>query len=212
MIEYSVSDHRVLKFFSNQDVFSPSNIDLGALAMLKQVQLKKGDLLLDLGCGYGFVGIYAAETVEEQNITMVDISKQAIDLDKKNALKNGYTKISIIQSDGLDDVNQNGFNWILSNPPYHVDFSVPKKFIYQSYEKLAIGGKLVMVTKRREWYKNKLISVFGGVTIYEVDGYFVFTAQKKAIEKENNKEVKRNRLSKKLARKNEIKKRRKSLG
>lgn len=41
MIEYSVSDHRVLKFFSNQDVFSPSNIDLGTLAMLKQVQLKK---------------------------------------------------------------------------------------------------------------------------------------------------------------------------
>jgi 16S rRNA (guanine1207-N2)-methyltransferase len=59
-----------------------------------------------------------------------------------------------------------------------VDFSVPKHFIEKGFNHLKIGGKLFMVTKRKEWYKNKLISVFGGVKIWEENGYYVFMAQK----------------------------------
>ena len=59
-----------------------------------------------------------------------------------------------------------------------------------------------MVTKRKEWYKNKLISVFGGVKIDEIDGYYVFTAQKRNARISKNKDKKNeNILSKKLAKK-----------
>jgi len=68
------------------------------------------------------------------------------------------------------------------------DFSVPKRFIEDSFKKLEIGGYMYMVTKRKKWYKNKLISVFGGVQIKEKDGYFVFISQKKWEHKKRHKE------------------------
>ena len=69
-----------------------------------------------------------------------------------------------------------------ANPPYHADFSVPKAFIEKGFNRLQIGGKMVMVTKRKEWYKNKLISIFGGVSITEIDGYYVFISEKRSAD------------------------------
>ena len=58
-----------------------------------------------------------------------------------------------------------------------------------------------MVTKRKDWYKNKIISVFGGVEIHEKDGYYIFIAQKRPKERKPSNEKKENGLSKKLTRK-----------
>ncbi|NCU26429.1 methyltransferase, partial [Candidatus Nomurabacteria bacterium] len=73
-----------------------------------------------------------------------------------------------------------GYTLILSNPPYHTDFSVAKHFIEKGFNRLVLGGRMVMVTKRRDWYRNKFIAVFGGVSIREKDGYFVFAAEKRS--------------------------------
>lgn len=189
-----------LKFKSNDNVFSPSNIDKGTLAMLSEVQFKDGDKLLDLGCGYGFVGIYASNFIEPKNIIMCDISDDAVNLSRENAFLNGVKDLTIVQSDGLNNINDDNFSLILSNPPYHVDFSVPKRFIELGYKKLNVDGKMYMVTKRKEWYKNKLISVFGGVSIKEIDGYYVFMAEKRN-NKPKSKDKPKHTLSKKLQRK-----------
>lgn len=188
-----------LEFETSDKVFSPSNIDKGTLAMLSQVEFNKNDKILDLGCGYGIVGIFASKLIGAENVIMCDLSPDAVALSKSNATNNGIIDLQIIQSDGLDTITDNNFSLILSNPPYHVDFSVPKKFIEQSYKRLITGGKMYMVTKRKDWYKNKLISVFGGVVIVEIDGYYVFMAEKR-----NEKKVKIEKtstLSKKLQRK-----------
>ena len=68
---------------------------------------------------------------------------------------------------------------ILSNPPYHTDFSVAKRFIEDGFKRLKVGGKMLMVTKRLDWYRNKLTSVFGGAMVYQEDGYFVFISEKR---------------------------------
>ena len=65
-----------------------------------------------------------------------------------------------------------------STPPYQTDFAVAKRLITR-YLRVEIGGKLFMVTKRKAWYLNKLISVFGGAHVQEVDGYFVFGAERR---------------------------------
>jgi 16S RNA G1207 methylase RsmC len=199
MINFEINNIK-LQFKTSDIVFSPSSIDRGTLAMLSVLQFKQEDKVLDLGCGYGFVGIYTAKTTCGNNVVMCDVSREAIQLAKINARLNGINKIKIVQSDGLDNITEEDFTIILSNPPYHVDFSVPKKFIEQSYKKLSMGGRIYMVTKRKEWYKNKLISVFGGVKIKEIDGYFVFIAEKK--EKKKERKIKSKPvLSKKLQRK-----------
>lgn len=193
-----------LKFETEASIFSPNSIDTGTLAMLSVIDFFPNDKVLDLGCGYGAVGILAGKLIGEENVVMCDISEQAIEYAKINAVLNGVSNISIILSDGYNNIEEKDFTVILSNPPYHADFSVPKKFIEIGFEKLAIGGKLVMVTKRLDWYKNKLTSIFGGVNVLEINGYYVFVSEKRSqIIKKKKKKVKR--LSKKLQRKSKNK-------
>lgn len=190
-----------LRFETAASVFSPNSVDTGTLAMLSVIDFLPDDKVLDLGCGYGAVGILAGKIIGEKNVVMCDISEPAIECARKNAALNGVPNINIILSDGCKGVQDNGFTTILSNPPYHTDFSVPKSFIELGFEKLAVGGKMVMVTKRLDWYKNKLTSVFGGVRVHEIDGYYVFVAEKRYQTIKKNKKPNKS-LSKKLQRKN----------
>jgi len=186
-------------------VFSPHSIDTGTLAMLSVVDFLPHDKVLDLGCGYGVVGILAGKLIGEENVIMCDVSEQAIESAAMNLRLNNVPEISIRLSDGYKNIAETDFTLILSNPPYHADFSVPKHFIEVGFKKLVLGGKLVMVTKRLDWYKNKLTSVFGGVKIHEINGYYVFVAEKR-ISAQNEKEKTTNSLSKKLQRKQQRKK------
>jgi len=161
--------------------FSPNSIDAGTLAMLSTAQLSPTDKVLDLGCGYGVVGIYVAKIIGAHNIVMSDIVPECVSLSKRNAEANGVGCVEVALSDGFDNIKDNDFTLILSNPPYHSDFSVSKRFIEKGFNRLKIGGKLLMVTKRKEWYKNKLIKIFGGVRIAEIDGYFVFCSEKRSM-------------------------------
>ena len=174
-----------LIFETTSTVFSPTCADKGTLAMLSVVNLYPTDKLLDLGCGYGIVGIYAAKHIGEQNVVMSDNNKKCIELSNKNAETNGVGGVKAIQSDGFKNLDDKNFTLILSNPPYHADFSVPKRFIEKGFNRLQVGGKMFMVTKRKEWYKNKFTAIFGGVKIYETDGYFVFCAEKRSTQYAN---------------------------
>jgi 16S rRNA (guanine1207-N2)-methyltransferase len=61
-------------------LFSPKSIDRGTLAMLSVLNLKADDKVLDLGCGYGIVGIYVAKVIGAKNVVMADIDGIAVDL------------------------------------------------------------------------------------------------------------------------------------
>jgi 16S rRNA (guanine1207-N2)-methyltransferase len=168
-----------LELETDNTVFSPSGVDSGTLAMLSQADVQPEDRVIDLGCGCGVVGIFAAKLLGPERVQLCDIQPEAVALSRRNALRNGMPDLRVWQSDGLEAVPGEGFTLILSNPPYHADFSVPKRFIEQSFRRLVPGGRLMMVTKRLDWYKNRLIAVFGGVRIARVDGYYVFTAEKR---------------------------------
>lgn len=189
-----------LRFETDTSNFSPNSIDVGTLAMLSAVEFSPDDKILDMGCGYGVVGILAAKLIGQKKVTMCDISESAVKQAKINAELNGVPDIDIKISDGFSEIADNDFTLILSNPPYHADFSVPKHFIEVGFKKLAVGGKMVMVTKRLDWYKNKLTSVFGGVMVREIDGYYVFISEKRG-ERVPKKEKAVGKLSKKLRRK-----------
>ena len=186
---------------TNEEVFSPTAVDKGTKAMLSFVEFKEGDKLLDLGCGCGVVGICAAKQIGADKVVMCDVSENAVLLSKQNAKENGVEAVTIRQSDGLKEISENGFTLILSNPPYHTDFAVAKGFIEDGFKKLALGGKMVMVTKRLDWYRNKLSSVFGGVTVKEKDGYYVFIAEKRGNRKPKKEKKNEQVMSKKLQRK-----------
>lgn len=187
-------------FETAPSIFSPNSIDNGTLAMLSVIDFSPCDKVLDLGCGYGIVGILAGKLIGEENVIMCDVSEQAIEFATMNLRINNVPNIRIRLSNGYSNVEERDFTLILSNPPYHADFSVPKHFIEVGFKKLVMGGRLIMVTKRLDWYKNKLTSIFGGVKVHEINGYYVFIAEKR-IQSIKEKEKTKNNLSKKLQRK-----------
>ena len=171
-----------IEFEPCEGVFSPCAADRGTLAMLRAAKLAPDapEKVLDLGCGWGLVGIYCALMWGPEYVTMLDIDPTAVDCARRNCLRNGLDALHPIVSDAYDALDDAGYTLILSNPPYHSDFAVARRFIENGFNRLKLGGRMMMVTKRRDWYRNKFISVFGGVKIDEIDGYLVFTGTKKS--------------------------------
>ena len=177
-IEQTIKDHN-LTFETHPKLFSPSQADKGTLAMLEIINFTPDDKLLDLGCGYGIVGITAAKHMPPTSVYMSDISETALKYAAHNAKANNVEGIHTLNSNAYHNINETNFTIIASNPPYHADFSVPKLFIEKGFNRLAIGGKFYMVTKRKDWYKNKFIAIFGGVHIHEKNGYYIFEAERR---------------------------------
>lgn len=180
MLTERVNDVEIL-LSDTEGLFSPRGLDRGTRAMLTLAEIRPGMKVLDLGCGAGPVGIYAAKLAGSDNVLFTDIDPRAVEAAKKNARLNGIEARAVV-SDGFVQINEAGFDLILSNPPYQSDFAVAKKFIEKGFNRLKIGGVLMMVTKRRAWYENKLKAIFGGVKTREIDGYFVFIAEKRKME------------------------------
>lgn len=180
--EYKINETRTMRILTADGLFSPGGVDKGTAAMLSVCDFSSDDTVLDLGCGAGVVGLTAA--AGGARVTMSDIDGMAVGIARKNASGNlteeEFSRVDFIESDGFNKIENKRFTKILSNPPYHTDFSVAKRFIEGAFEHMAVGGSLYMVTKRLDWYKNKLTSVFGGVKVYEhQDGYYVFVSQKR---------------------------------
>ncbi|MBP5492314.1 MAG: methyltransferase [Clostridiales bacterium] len=169
-----------IRIKTDSSLFSPRGQDAGTRLMLSHVELKEGDKVLDLGCGVGIVGLWAARRIGGENVVLTDIDPKAVAISHENFEQNSINGATFVCGPDLSAVPDNDFTWILSNPPYHTDFSVAKAFIEKGFNRLKTGGCMVLVTKRKEWYKNKMIAIFGGVKIYEQDGYFVFISVKKS--------------------------------
>jgi 16S rRNA (guanine1207-N2)-methyltransferase len=169
-----------LSFETDPQLFSPRRIDAGTLAMLSCVRFNESDKVLDLGCGYGPVGILAAKLIQPVRVCLLDNDPTAIAVASKNARINGVEAVTVVLSDGFRNFEEAGFTKILCNPPYHADFAVPKHFIHKGFNRLVVGGTLWMVTQRQAWYRNKLRAIFGSVKEHPVGSYTVFEATKRS--------------------------------
>ena len=185
MITISINNVQVSALYT-EGLFSPGNFDRGTRAMLEAYPVQPGERVLDLGCGAGWVGIYAALITGSENVVMSDIDENAVKAAEENAALNGVCP-KIVHSDGFHHLTDTAFTKIYSNPPYQSDFAVAKHFIEKGFNRLIVGGRLIMVTKRRAWYENKLRAIFGGCLVMERDGYFVFSAIKRSPSYANRK-------------------------
>jgi 16S rRNA (guanine1207-N2)-methyltransferase len=177
VVEIDIFGHR-LSFETENELFSPHGLDAGTCAMLSHVEITPTDKVLDLGCGYGVVGIAAALRTRPDLVYLIDSDERAVSCARLNARNNGVPGVHVVLSQGFTNISETGFTLILCNPPYHVDFSVPKHFIEKGFNRLAVGGSMYMVTKRKGWYQEKLKAIFGAAQIWEDNGYFVFRATK----------------------------------
>jgi 16S rRNA G1207 methylase RsmC len=142
-------------------VFSPKAIDEGTLLLLKYLDIQSNDKCLDLGCGYGPIGLSVAKIAN--SVEMVDKDFVAIELSKTNALNNNLNNVDIYLSDGFSNTQTNDFTQIISNVPAKVGREQLSIILYDAFDKMAVGGKITFVTINglREFVKTNFKSVFG---------------------------------------------------
>lgn len=166
-------------FLTDSGVFSKKMIDYGSQVLLNTLDFEKGKTLLDLGCGYGPLGISLAK-VQGVQATMVDINNRAIDLAQKNAEKNGVTA-NIFQSNIYEKVTGT-FDYIISNPPIRAGKQVVHTIIADSINYLNDGGSLTIVIQKKQGApsaKAKMEEIFGNVDILKRDkGYYILRSTK----------------------------------
>ena len=135
-------------FNTDNGVFSKGELDYGTSLLIRNVlNLDVTGDILDLGCGYGAIGIIISK-ITNSNVTMSDVNKRAIHLTKMNAKKNNVT-VNIIESDGYLNIN-NKFDYVISNPPIRVGKKALYKLLIDTKEHLKENGKLIIVVRKEQ--------------------------------------------------------------
>jgi len=179
-----------LAFETDRGVFSPERIDFGTRLLIEtvaedlaQAGIRKGRLL-DLGCGYGPVGIALKRIYPALEPTLSDVNERSVALAKKNATKNGVRGVEVLVSDGFERL-AGPFDLVVTNPPVRAGKSVVHAFFEGAYERLAPGGRLYVVLQRKQGAPSateKLEALFGDCEAIEKDaGYRVLRCVKKVV-------------------------------
>jgi 16S rRNA (guanine1207-N2)-methyltransferase len=173
---------KTYRFISDAGVFSKKGVDFGSRVLIEAMELPIGAEVLDVGCGYGPIGLSVARIVQDGHVTMVDINARAIELAKENAQLNGITNVSIMESDLFAAVKGRSFDVIISNPPIRAGKETVHAIFEQAYDHLREGGALWIVIQKKQGApsaKQKLEKYFGEVQEVTKDkGYRVFKAIK----------------------------------
>ena len=168
-----------ITFLTDAGVFSKKMIDYGSQALLKCLDFHKQESVLDVGCGYGTLGLTLVKA-KEVEATLVDINQRALDLARQNAERN-QVLATIFQSNLYQNV-EGRFHHIISNPPIRAGKQVVHKVIAGSYAHLLDGGDLTIVIQKKQGApsaKAKMEDVFGNCEILKkVKGYYILRSRK----------------------------------
>ncbi|MCY7096783.1 class I SAM-dependent methyltransferase [Streptococcus oralis] len=168
-----------LTFLTDAGVFSKKMIDFGSQLLLKCLEVEKGERVLDVGCGYGPLGISLVKAYGVQ-ATMVDINSRALDLARKNAERN-QVSATIFQSNIYEQV-EGKFDHVISNPPIRAGKQVVHEIIEKSMDFLEDDGDLTIVIQKKQGApsaKSKMEEVFGNCEIIKKDkGYYILKSVK----------------------------------
>ena len=170
-------------FTTDVGVFSKNEVDFGSRLLIESFQMPEvAGEVLDLGCGYGPVGISLGSVFPEREIISVDINERALALAEANAKANQVQNIQFIHSNGLENLQERKFAAVLTNPPIRAGKIVVHRMFAESYEALVTGGELWIVIQKKQGApsaKAKLADLFGNVEmISRSKGYFIYKAKK----------------------------------
>ena len=104
-------------FLTDRGVFARQGVDPGTQLLIEAMRIDGGDDVLDLGCGYGPIGVVAATLALRGRVVMVDINQRAVDLARANAARAGLDNVDVYQGDGTAPVRGRTFQVVAMNPP-----------------------------------------------------------------------------------------------
>lgn len=179
--EYQVPlSDEVLVFKTDAGVFSRHKVDFGSDLLIKSCVPKQDNTVLDMGCGYGAIGLSLAAREKSLVVTLSDINERAIDLTKYNAIANNLNIIAKT-SNGFDDIAAQ-FDYIVFNPPIRAGKEVIYKIITDSYSHLKDLGELYIVIRKRQGgasMQKYVEGIYGNCAkLKKSGGYWILKAEK----------------------------------
>ncbi len=156
-------------------VFSSDHLDAGTEMLLNVTSIPPGGKILDVGCGYGIIGTFAA--VQGAGLVhLIDNNLLATAACRETLTLNRVTNAEVFPGDLLSPVGSNLYDLILSNPPFHtghaVDFQIAQAMIGQSFRALNPGGQMVIVANRFIRYNRLIEELFGNSSVLAESGKF----------------------------------------
>lgn len=164
-----------LTLLTDNGVFSKHGLDFGTRTLLESLPQIEGSVL-DMGCGYGPIGIYLAKMGAD--VDMCDINKRALKLAKDNVKLNNV-EANVFESDIYSNVSKK-YNYIISNPPIRVGNEILYKMLFEAKEYMQENGHLIIVVNKDQGAKTmmkKLESVYKVSLLNKNKGFFVIDCQ-----------------------------------
>ncbi|MBO1304774.1 class I SAM-dependent methyltransferase [Enterococcus sp. 669A] len=172
------------QFVTDSGVFSRQTVDYGSRVLIEQFDnndLPEGTIL-DVGCGYGPIGLALAYSTDRQ-VEMIDVNNRAVALAQENAQRNELTEqTDIHQSNIYEDLHQESYAAIVTNPPIRAGKKVVHQILADAAPLLKTGGTLTAVIQKKQGApsaKSKMEEVFGNAEIVSKDkGYYILRSVK----------------------------------
>ena len=170
------------EFLTASGVFSKKRVDLGTRLLIESMVLPQEGYVLDIGCGYGAVGIAVATFNPNLRVIMVDVNERAVRLARQNAEKNYVSNVEVRRGYLYEPVKDLVFSCVLSNPPVSAGMETVKAIISEAPEHMASKALFQMVVKSKIGGKRLLMvfeEAFGNVEVLaRKSGYRVLMSKK----------------------------------
>ena len=174
---------QTLRFITDAGVFSRGEVDFGTDVLLRSLPEKMSGRVLDLGCGWGPVGVSVGKAHPSCEIVMSDVNQRALELAQKNARANGIAARGFL-SDGLESV-PGTFDYIITNPPIRAGKQVIYRLFSDSAKRLNEGGELYIVIRKQQGAESALKylkTIYKTVeTIEKSGGFWVIRCQGETV-------------------------------
>ncbi|TSB44885.1 class I SAM-dependent methyltransferase [Alkalicoccobacillus porphyridii] len=168
---------------SDSGVFSKHEVDFGSKTLIEHFRFPEteGDLL-DVGCGYGPIGLTLAKEDSERLVHLIDVNERACTLARMNARQNRIENVVVYESDEFEHVTHRDYAAIVTNPPIRAGKKVVFSLYEQAHAHLKAGGELWVVIQKKQGAPStldKLGQLFDEVeTVEKNKGYFIIRARK----------------------------------
>jgi 16S rRNA (guanine1207-N2)-methyltransferase len=152
-----------LEFLTTWGLFSPRRIDDGTRLLLEHAEVAVTDRCLDLGCGYGPIGLAFARKARDGHCTLVDKDFVAVEYSRRNAALNGLDNVECLLSNGFAQIAHQRFDVVASNLPAKVGRELLYTYLLDAWDQLNPDGRLyvVTITGLRRFIEKGFKEVFG---------------------------------------------------
>ncbi len=171
-------------FHTDAGIFSRGELDRGTELLLAALEVGPCDLMLDLGCGYGAIGIVAARLSDGGHVILTDVNERAVALARENVAANRIGNAEVRTGDLYDSVADMAFNHIVCNPPIRAGRAVVDRIVSGAPAHLLEGGSLWLVARTKQGadsLRDRMAATFGGADVVKRgSGFKVLRATKGA--------------------------------